>query len=96
MVGQVVYQLFDVWVEVLSGIGIIFKFLIDLFWIEYVVCVFFCGFVCVYNVGYFDGCLVLGWQWQMNGVQFVFWEIFDVVMGIMEQYVVGVVVVYQY
>lgn len=49
------------WVEVLSGVGIVFEFLINLFWIEYIVGVIFCVFMCVYNVGDFNGGLILGW-----------------------------------
>lgn len=96
MVGQVVYQLFNVWIEVLLGGVIIFKFLINMFWVEYIVSMIFCIFMCVYNVGDFNSCLILCRQWQFNGVQFVFREFFYIVMCVMEQYVVGVVAIYQY
>ena len=94
--GQVAHQPFHARVKVPPGAGVAFEFLINLFRVEHVARPVFCTFTRAHNAGDFNRRLVLGRQWQLDGMQLAFREAFHTVTGVTEQHTAGAMAVHQH
>ena len=94
--GQVAHQPFHARIKVPPGAGVTFEFLINLFRVEHVASPVFRTLTRAHNAGDFNRGLILGWQRQLDGMQFAFREAFHTVTGITEQHAAGAMAVHQH